>query len=272
MNKHREDILLPVIIPELHFFEVQRELLFGDAMKFDQPFLGVTPKSFEAININLARREALPMIDTKMTITAEHKSIVPPELIRVHDRPATDRFDGHVEQGLCGNVFHHFNLDRPVTLQDAENRHFSCCPATTFPFTPPTEVTFIQLNLASKEQFWILTGKNGTSDDRDCLQYRGIAQSDLLSDFPCRDFEFKELNDPQPLLERDVQLIDPSVREVVEGVFASFTTVSSADDPIDFSTSTTCTKNTSIFATRFFEEKPSTVLRFSYKFKGFELH
>ena len=245
---------MPVIIPELHFFEIQRELLFGDAVKFDQPFLGVAPKSFEAINIDLARREALPMINTKMTIAAEHKSIITPELIRVYDRPATDCFDGHVEQGLSCNIFNNFNLDCPVTLQDAENRHFSGCPATTLPFAPSTEVAFIQLDFASKEQFWIPTGKNGKSDDRDCLQYRGIAQSDLLSDFPCRDFEFKEFDDPQPLLERDVQLIDTPVREVVEGVFTSFTAVSSADDPIGFSASTACTKNRPVFPTRFFKK------------------
>ena len=143
-------------------------------MEFDQSFLGETPKAFEAINVHFARREAFPMIHSKMPITTEHKSIIASELIRVHDRSATDCFDGHAEQGLGRNVSHDFHPDRPIALQDAENRHFPGCSTATLPFAPTTKVTFVQLDLASEKQFWILTDKNGESDDRDCLQDRGI--------------------------------------------------------------------------------------------------
>jgi len=241
-------------------------------VEFNQSLLGITPESFEAINVHLARREAFTMIDPKMPITTEHKSIIASELIRVHDRSATDRFDGHAEQRLSRNVSHDFHLDRPVALQYAENRHFPSCPAATFPFAPTTKVTFVQLDLASEKQFRILTGKNGESNDRDCLQDRGITQPHLLSYLPGRDFELKELNDPQPLLERDVQLIDPSIREVVECVLASFASVSSADDSIYFSASAACTKNRAIFPTRFSEKKSCPVVRFRYEFKRFEFH
>lgn len=241
-------------------------------MEFDQSLLGETPKSFEAINIHLARREALPVIDSKMTIATEHKSIIAPELIRVDDGSATDRFDGHAEQRLSGNVSDDFNPDRPVALQDAKNRHFSGCPAASLPFAPSTKITFVQLDFASKEQVCILAGYDSESDYRDRFENRRIAQTDLLGDLPGRNFEFKELNDPQPLLERDVQLIDPSIREVVEGIFTSFASVSSADDPIYFSASTACTKNKAIFPTPFSKEKSRPVFGFINKLKGFELH
>lgn len=241
-------------------------------MEFDQSFFGETPKAFEAINIYLARREALPMIDSKMAIAAKHKSIIAPELIRVDDGSATDRFDGHAKQRLSRNVSDDFNSDRPVALQNAENRHFPSCPAATLPFTPSTKVTFVQLDFASKEQVRILAGYDSESDYRDRFKNRGIAQTDLLGDLPGRNFEFKELHDPQPLLERDVKLIDPSIREVVESIFTSFASVSSADDPIDFSRSTARTKNKAVFPTRFFEEKSCPVFRFINKLKGFELH
>jgi hypothetical protein len=58
----------------------------------------------------------------------------------------------------------------------------------------------------------------------------------------------------------------------VEGVFTSFASVSSVDDPIYFSASTTCTENRPVFPTRFFKEKSRPVFRLSNKFKGFELH
>ena len=241
-------------------------------MEFDQSLLGETPKAFEAIDIYLARREALPMIDSKMTIAAEHKGIIAPELIGIHDRSATDSFDRHAEQRLSRNISDDFNLDRPVTLQNAENRHFPGCPAATLPFAPTTKIAFVQLDLTTEEHVRILSGDDGESDDRDRLQDRRITQSHLLSDLPGRNLEFKELNDPQPLLERDVQLIDPSIRKVVEGVFTSFASVSSADDPIYFSASTACTKNRPIFPTRFFKEKSRPVFRLSNKFKGFEFH
>ena len=241
-------------------------------MEFYQSLLGETPKAFEAIDIDLARRESLSMIDPKMTIAAEHKSIIAPELIGVYNRSATDRFDGHAEQGLRRNVSDDFNLDRPVALQNAENRHFPGCPAATFPLAPTTEIAFVQLDLTSEKHIGILSGDDSKSDYRDRLQNCRITQSHLLSDLPGRDLEFKELNDPQPLLERDVQLIDPSIREVVEGVFTSFTSVSSADDPIYFSASTACTENRPIFPTRFFKEKSRSVFRLSNEFKGFEFH
>lgn len=238
-------------------------------MEFYQSLLGETPKAFEAIDIYLARREALPMIDPEMTIAAEHKSIIAPELVGVYDRSATDRFDGHAEQRLSRNVSDDFNLDRPVALQNAENRHFPGCPAATLPFAPTTKIAFVQLDLASEEQVGILSGDDSESDDGDRLQDRRITQSHLQSDLPGRNLEFKELNDPQPLLERDVQLIDPSIREVVEGVFTSFASVSFADDPIYFSASTACTENRPIFPTRFFKEKSRPVFRLSNEFKGF---
>ena len=241
-------------------------------MEFDQSLLGKTPKSFEAVNIHLARREALPMIDTKMTIATEHKGIIAPELIGINDRAATDRFDRHAEQGLSCNVFDDFDLDRPVSLQNAENRHFSGCPTAALPLATTTKIALVQFNLTPEEQVGILTGDDRESDYSDRLQDRRITQAHLLCNLPGRNFEFKELNDPQPLLERDVQLIDPSIREVVERVFTSFTSVSSADDPIDFSASTACTKNRPIFPTRFSKEKSRSIFRLSNKFKGFEFH
>jgi hypothetical protein len=46
--------VLPIVIPELQLLEIQREEFFGDAMVFYQPFLGETPESLQAVDIDLA--------------------------------------------------------------------------------------------------------------------------------------------------------------------------------------------------------------------------
>jgi hypothetical protein len=49
---------MPIVISELHFFQVQRELYIGDFMELNNSLFGVAPESLEAININFAGRES----------------------------------------------------------------------------------------------------------------------------------------------------------------------------------------------------------------------
>ncbi len=44
---------MPVIIPELQFFEIQREVILGDAMVLDQPLFGPTPEPLQTVDANL---------------------------------------------------------------------------------------------------------------------------------------------------------------------------------------------------------------------------
>jgi hypothetical protein len=43
------------IVAKLHLLQVERELFFGDAMKFGQPFFGIAPKAFQAIDVDFEK-------------------------------------------------------------------------------------------------------------------------------------------------------------------------------------------------------------------------
>jgi hypothetical protein len=40
-----------MVVAKLHFLQIQRESLLGDAVVLDQTFLGKTPKTLNAVNI-----------------------------------------------------------------------------------------------------------------------------------------------------------------------------------------------------------------------------
>jgi hypothetical protein len=63
---------MPVVISELHFLEIERELIFRDPMKLDQPFLSIAPETFNSINIDLPAGKSFGVIDVQMPVTAEH--------------------------------------------------------------------------------------------------------------------------------------------------------------------------------------------------------
>jgi len=261
-----------MIIPKLHLFQVQGKLLLGDAMKLNDPLLGITPKPLQPINIHSPRRKMPLMVHSQMPITTKHQRIITSKLIRINNRSTTNLLDGHVEQRLRRNVLDHFNSNHPISLVDAENRDFPGRPSATLAFSSAPKVSLIELNLPFKKPFLRLVGHNRRTKHRNSSQNGGIAQSNLLGNLSGRKLHFKELNNPEPLLVRDPKPLNPSVREIVKTIFASFTAVLFNFDAIDFSASTACTKNRAFFPTRFFEKKSCPVFRFGNKFKGFEFH
>ena len=63
LGQQIEENLLPVIIPELHFLEIEREFFRRDAVELDQAFFGERPEAFQAIDVNFSARISLFMID-----------------------------------------------------------------------------------------------------------------------------------------------------------------------------------------------------------------
>ena len=70
MDQDREQFFFSVIVAKLHFLKVEREAFWGDAMMFDEPFLGITPKAFQAIDIDLAATEMMLSAFTMMLSNA----------------------------------------------------------------------------------------------------------------------------------------------------------------------------------------------------------
>ena len=65
-----------MVIPKFHFFQVQREPFFGDAMELNEPLLSVTPEPFNAIDIDLAIAKVFAMVKIDMPVATEHKRII----------------------------------------------------------------------------------------------------------------------------------------------------------------------------------------------------
>jgi len=76
---------------------------------------------------------------------------------------------------------------------------------------------------------------------------RIIREPQLLSDLPCGEFQFKELDQTQPLSCGKISLVDPPPGEIVEGVSACGTAASFILQPVEFFGSTSWTKSTTIF-------------------------
>jgi len=168
-----------------------------------------------------------------MPIATEHQGVIAFEFIGINDRSAPDRFHGEIQKGSSLNVLDHLDLDDSVSLQDAENRDFAGSPTAPFAFAPASEIGLVKFDFALEEFiFPCRAAGNSHPDHIKGFEHRGITQGGLLGDFPGRQFQFKEFDDPQPLLETDSQTVDPSSREVMKSIFATFAPQPLADNLI----------------------------------------
>lgn len=272
MNDQIKKTLVPIIVSEFHLLKIQRELFFGDTVELNDPLLCVAPESLKPINIHLSGCEPLAVINSKMPISAKHQRIIASKFIGINNGASSHSFDRHIHQGLGRHVLNNFYADGPVALVKAENRHFAGSAPATFAFASSAEVALIKLDLSFEKIIQALISQDRQTDQRYRLQNSRITQPNLLSNFPGRKLNFKELDDPKPLLVRNPKLIKPSSGKIMKGVSTLLAPVSFAGNSIHFSASTACTKNRPVFPTRFSEEKPRPVFRFRNKFKGFKFH
>ncbi len=121
-----------MIISEFHFFQVQRKLFLRDAMELGQPLFGITPESFQAINVHLAAGKSFPVIHPQMPIPAAHQGIIAVKLVRIDDRSSPHHAKGHLQQPAGRDVFDHVYPNHAVSLQNAEYRHFTGGSTTSF--------------------------------------------------------------------------------------------------------------------------------------------
>jgi len=86
-----------MIIPELQFFEIQRESVLGDAMMFHQSLLGPAPETLQAVDVDPARGEVLLVVHLQVPVAAEHETVVASELIGIDHTASTDLLDGELQ-------------------------------------------------------------------------------------------------------------------------------------------------------------------------------
>ena len=258
-----------MIIPKFHFFQVKREPFLGDAMELDNAFFGITPESFNAIDIDFPVAKMLTMVNVDMPVTTEHERIIALELVRVNDTTTPDHLDRQIEQGFSSDVLNGLHMDATVSLEDAEYRNLISRPTAAFAFASAPKVGLVQFDRPVHPVRRFNAMPNSLPEDLEGLEGRRIAQSNLNGDLTGRYLQFKELDDPQPLLRTDFDTIDPTVTEVMEGILTPLATIPFAKQPIDFIAVTPAAKNMPLFPAEFTQIQPGTVFTFDDELKGF---
>jgi len=131
-----------------HFFKIHRKMIFGNPSIIIQDMFGVTPESFNAVDMVLAAIGKGFAVIQAMMLPQPFQGIVTAEGIRVIDRPFSRMLPDMSHQFIGGYLLHDFRINPPVALQKAKYYAFSGGTAPTPAFAPAAEVRFVNLNLA----------------------------------------------------------------------------------------------------------------------------
>lgn len=190
------------------------------------------------------------MVNLHMTITAKHQRIVTTKSVGIDDAAASYGFNRKVCERLSSNIFDRLYFNHAITLQYAENRDFPGSPSASLALASASEITLIHLYF-STDEFGTFggIGNDSSADDIHCLQNRRVTESHLPCNLSCREFEFKELYNPEPVLIRDSDLVNPTTGKVMECIFAPFTPESLTGYSVDFIAPAPYAETTVVFPT-----------------------
>lgn len=260
------------IISEFHLFEIEDKSLWRNSMVLDQALFGISPKSLQTINVNSIPAETFTVVDFQMAVATAHQGIIASELIGVNDRSSFHGFDRQIQQAFRRNIRKDFDLDLSLSLQDSKDWDFPGSSSASFTFSFASEIGFIELDFSSE-----LTKVPGISQDAHTDQVRGlegcgIANLQLSGNAQTGNFQFKELEDPQPLFGPEVELTDPAAGKICEGITTVCASVAFAFELIDPFGLTTNARATPLRPNFSCEVESSLILTANNKFKAFEVH
>jgi len=253
MNQELKQILVSVIVPELHLLKIEREIMSGHAMEFDQPFFRKGPEPFQGIDVDFASSESFPMINPEMPISTEHQRVVAFKPVGVDNTPSAHRLYRQTQKGPCTHISYYFNPNLSSSLYDAEYRGFPPCTSSTPAFPSSTKVGLICLNFSLQQLPVFTVSQDRRTNTLITTKDRGVTDSYLPGCLSGRDFQLKEFDYVQPVLLAYSQPIDPSSREVMECIAASFTSLAPCSESIDFIPLTPYAETTVLFPTCFLE-------------------
>lgn len=265
--------MVPIIISKFHFFQVQRKLFFRYAMELGQTLFGITPKSFQTVNIDFTAGKSLAMIHSQMAIPATHQGVITPELVRVNNRATPDSSDRHLQQTAGRDIVDDLHSDYAISLQNAKYRHFTGRSAAAFTLASAAKVAFIQFNLTAHKVLSVLRrNQHGVTQQIISFQRRGITHATLNRRPKGADFQFKQLDQPQPGFKRAMQLVDPSAGKIMKGIMTPSAAILSVGNAIDFIASTLCAKNMAFLPAVFSKIKTCFIFRKYNSLKLLRLH
>lgn len=144
--------MVAMVPTKLAFFEMEKKLIFADAVKFEKTMLSEAPERFNAVDVVLAAGELiLVVVDAMMTKTAGHQTIVGFPAIGVNVALRKDVSSEDRHQFLLGAVLNDTDEHAISSFVKPQNRDLPARPSTSFPSHPSRpEVAFIHLNVPGK--------------------------------------------------------------------------------------------------------------------------
>src|SRR5512137_1114676 len=169
-----------MIVPELEFFEIQREPGFGDAMVLHQSLFGPAPEPLQAVDVDPARGEELLVVYFQVPVATKHQAVIAAEAIGIDHAASANLLDGELEQSGRRDVRDHADVDLAVALQDAKDRHFASSASASLALAPTAEVGLVELDLAAQQALGIFgMAQDGHSDRADRTIDAAIGQAQL---------------------------------------------------------------------------------------------
>jgi hypothetical protein len=242
-------------------------------MIFNQPLFCITPKALKPINIDFSSRKSLRMINLQMPVSTKHKRIVAFEFISIHDTSSSNSLYRKIQNRFRSHILQNIYPYNTVSFKDSKDRNFVPCSSSSWTFPLSSKIRLINLDFSFKKIFNpFICSNNGHSYQIYSLQHRGITQFNLLSNPPGRDLKFKKLQNPEPLLIRNPQFVNPSSSKVCKGIFAFTTPVSFSTQSVDFIAPTSFAETAVSFPTQFYKEQPCSIFASDKGFKAFYSH
>jgi hypothetical protein len=91
-------------------------------------------------------------------------------------------------------------MDQAVSFQDAKDGNLAGSTSAPVSFSPDSEVALIQFDLSPEKSFSIFgMTQNGPADGHGGIVNRSVGQLNLACHLSCGDFQFKELDQREPL-------------------------------------------------------------------------
>lgn len=126
------------------------EVLPGDAVVSAQVSLGLVPEIFDAVDVVLSIGEELRVIDPHMMEIGDVELIIGAKAVGVDDAVRLHFTGNNRDQRVRLRVLHRQDEDASATLEKSEYGNLSRCAATALSLPYPTEIAFIDLDLAGQ--------------------------------------------------------------------------------------------------------------------------
>lgn len=144
--------MVAMIPTKLAFFEVEKELIFADAVEFKEAMLSEAPERFDAVDVVLSASEfVLVVMDTMMAKAAGHKAIVGFPAIGVNVARRKDIPSENRHQLLPGAVLDDADEHPISSFVKSQDGNLSPRSSTSLSSHPSrSKVAFIDLDVPSK--------------------------------------------------------------------------------------------------------------------------